>query len=245
MSRKKRMQNLRDAKDKRTKKLAVGLSVVLVVALAFEAPKVLHHGGSSSSPPPATTTTPAPTAGTATPAGTPAAAGTAAAAVTPAASTKLPNSDANPHVGKGQLYAFNDFAGKDPFAQQVIDVTAGQPDQSGEDAQGQPEPSNSSDTGTDAAVTHQLPHQSTRTLAVTGAVRIWVNGQVQIVRAGTSFPSANPLFRLVSVDNGVAKIAIANGSYSSGAKTISLSAGRSLTLVDTADGSRYQIRLLA
>jgi hypothetical protein len=41
------------------------------------------------------------------------------------------------------------------------------------------------------------------------------------------------------------RIGIANGSYSSGAQTTSLTLGRSLTLVDTADGIRYKIRLLA
>ena len=65
------------------------------------------------------------------------------------------------------------------------------------------------------------------------------------MRVGTSFPSANPLFRLVSVgSNGVARIGIASGSYSSGAHTVSLVPGRTLTLVDTADGIRYQLRLL-
>ena len=78
-----------------------------------------------------------------------------------------------------------------------------------------------------------------------GAARISVNGRVQIVRVGTSFPSANPLFRLVSVsNNGVAKVGIASGSYSSGARTVSLVTGRTLTLVDTADGIRYQLRLI-
>ena len=89
-------------------------------------------------------------------------------------------------------------------------------------------------------------HQhANRTLAVTGAARIVVNGRVQVVRVGASFPSADPLFKLVSVSNsGVVRIGIAAGSYSSGAKTISLVAGRTMTLVDTADGIRYQLRLL-
>jgi len=41
------------------------------------------------------------------------------------------------------------------------------------------------------------------------------------------------------------RIGIANGSYSSGAHTVSLTLGRTLTLVDTADGIRYKIRLLS
>ncbi|HEY2311541.1 MAG TPA: hypothetical protein VGH46_10560 [Gaiellaceae bacterium] len=255
------MEDIRVAKDKRMKKVAIGLSVVFVAVLAYEVlPHVLHSGGSSAAAAPAvapaaTTPTTAPSAptaatSTATPATTPP--GTAAAAVTPTAtSTKLTNSDRNPNVGKAQLYSFSQFSGRDPFAQQ-IDATAGQPSASGQDAQGNPTQTGSSTTsstsgataatGTTAAVTR---HRPTRTLAVTGAARIAFNGRVQVVRVGASFPSANPLFRLVSVTNGVAKIGIATGSYSSGAKTVSLRVGRLLTLVDTADGIRYQIRLVS
>ena len=259
-SRKKRMEDIRVAKDKKMKKVAIGLSVVFVAVLAYEVlPHVMHSGGSAAAAPAvapaATTPTTAPSApttatSTATPATTPP--GTAAAAVTPTAtSAKLTNSDQNPNVGKAQLYSFSQFSGRDPFAQQIIDATAGQPDAAGHDAQGNPTQTGSSTTsstsstaatGTTAAVTH---HRPTRTLAVTGAARIAVNGRVQVVRVGASFPSANPLFRLVSVTNGVAKIGIATGSYSSGAKSVSLRAGRSLTLVDTADGIRYQIRLVS
>jgi hypothetical protein len=76
-------------------------------------------------------------------------------------------------------------------------------------------------------------------------VKIQVNGTVETVRVGKSFPSSNPLFRLVSVNQGSVSIGIASGSYTSGAQTISLTQGRTLTLVDTADGVRYRIRLLS
>ena len=55
----------------------------------------------------------------------------------------------------------------------------------------------------------------------------------------------NPVFRLVSLSRGSANIGIANGSYTSGAQTIRLSNGRPVTLVDTADGVRYTVRLIA
>ncbi len=259
-SRKKRMEDIRVAKDKKMRKVAIGLSVVFVAVLAYEVlPLVMHGGGSSPAAAPAaapttsapTTATPAPTTATGTPAPATTPAGSAVAAVTPTAtSTKLTNSDQAPNVGKAQLYSFSQFSGRDPFAQQIIDATSGQTDASGGDAQGNPtqtgsttsSSSTTASTGTTAAVTH---HRPTRTLAVTGAARIAVNGRVQVVRVGASFPSGNPLFRLVSVTNGVAKIGIATGSYSSGAKSVSLRAGRSLTLVDTADGIRYQIRLVS
>jgi hypothetical protein len=242
MSRKKRMENLRETKDKRMKKIAIGGAVLLIAVLAFEVPKMLHKGGSSSSsPPPATTTTPgAPTSGapttgapTATPAGTP------VAGVAPtAASTKLPNSDLNPAAAKSQLYSFSHFTGKDPFVQQVnaSAPTSGSTSSSS---------SGSSKTPATGTTTAAISHKPSRTLAANGAARITVNGRVQVVRVGASFPSGNPLFRLVSVTGGVARIGIASGSYTSGSKTVSLASGRSLTLVDTADGIRYSIRLLS
>jgi hypothetical protein len=234
MSRKSRMQNVREAKDKRMKKVAAGGFVLLAVVLAFEVPKVLHSGSSTSAPPPAATT------GTVTTTATPTSApGTVGAAVTPtAASTKLPNSDVDPRRLKSQLYSFSHFAGKDPFVQQVGNGTASATTASAN------LPASSGGSGKSASNgSSQTKH--VRTLAATGSARISVNGRIETVRVGTSFPSANPLFRLVRISNGVARIGIANGSYSSGAHTISVSSGRTLTLVDTADGVRYRIRLIS
>ena len=244
MSRKKRQQDLQKAKDKKMKKVAVGLAVVLAVVLAFEVPKMLNHGGSSSAPPAqAVATTPSTSAAaptTAAPTTTPA--GTAAAAVMPVTSSKLPNSDTLPRAGKAQLFAFSHFASKDPFVQQVnpaaASSTSSSSSNSGSSTQYKPP---TAAIGTTAAVTHQTG----RALAVAGAARISVNGRLQVVRVGTSFPTANPLFRLVSVKGSVARIGIASGAYSSGAQTVSLTAGRTMTLVDTADGIRYQLRFLA
>jgi hypothetical protein len=161
----------------------------------------------------------------------------------PATSSKLPNSDTLPKAGKAQLFAFSHFASKDPFVQQVnpaASSTSGSGSSSSSGSTTKYRPPTAA-IGTTAAVTHQTG----RALAVAGAARISINGRIQVVRVGASFPSANPLFRLVSVTGGVARIGIASGSYSSGAKTVSLGAGRTLTLVDTADGIRYQLRLIA
>jgi len=247
MSRKKKMQNLREQKDRRMKKIAIGGVVLLVAVLAFQMKGML--GGSKSAAPAATTTT----AGTGTPTtGTPAVTppGTAAAAVLPTSgSTKLPNSDAAPKRSKSQIYAFGDFSGKDPFAQQISTASP---------SAGTSGSSTGSSTSTSAAPTtsatidasvKSMPGSSTqsssRTLARAGAVTISVNGRSESVRMGASFPRANPLFRLVSISHGAVRIGIASGSYSSGAQTVSLVAGRTLTLVDTADGIRYKLRLLS
>jgi hypothetical protein len=234
MTRKKRAQNQRLEKDRRTKKVAIGLSVVLVAVLAFEVPKMMHNGSTSSTPPAATTTT---AVSTATGAPVTTAPGTAAAASLPATSTKVPNSDVAPQASKSQLDSFSHFTGKDPFAQQVSNAATTPASMPGTVSANVSGGSSASSTG--------RAHHPSRTLAATGAARISVNGRVQVVRVGASFPSANPMFRLVGLAHGGVRIGIANGSYSSGAQTVSLTLGRTLTLVDTADGIRYKIRLIA
>jgi hypothetical protein len=250
MSRKKRMKDIREAKDRRAKKLAVGAAVLLAVVLAFEMPKVLKHGGSSSSTAPAATTTAATSAPTA-PATT--APGTAAAAAPPtAASTKLTDSDRTPRVSKSQLFAFSHFAGKDPFVQQVSASTSGSSSSgtsgsaaSAAAAAGVITAGSGSTTAATTSASLGQGASPARTLAKTGAVTISVNGTVQTVRVGGSFPGSNPLFKLVSVARGVVRIGIANGSYASGTQTVVLTAGRTLTLVDTSDGAHYKLRLVS
>jgi hypothetical protein len=225
------MKDVREAKDRRAKRLAIGGAVLLVAVLAFEVPKVLKgHGSSSSAPPAATTTTTGSDAST-TPTGTP----VAAAAVPPASSAKLTSSDLAPRRSKSELYSFSHFAGKDPFVQQVSasDITSS--------------PSAVGGGGGSASKSAAPPVRTTaaRMLAQTGLVTLQVNGKTQPVRVGGSFPSSNPLFKLVSVSHGMVRIGIASGSYQSGAQTVSLVSGRTLTLVDTADGIRYRIRLLS
>jgi hypothetical protein len=75
-------------------------------------------------------------------------------------------------------------------------------------------------------------------------MRISVNGRPESVRIGASFPSSNPIFRIVSLTRGVVKIGIANGSYSSGAQTVALRLNSPLTLVDSTNGVRYRLQLL-
>jgi hypothetical protein len=52
------------------------------------------------------------------------------------------------------------------------------------------------------------------------------------------------MFRLVSLTKGGAKIGIADGSYSSGAQTVSLRLNSPITLVDSTNGVRYKLQLL-
>jgi hypothetical protein len=249
--RKKKFQDIRAAKDRRAKKMAIGGAVLLVAVLAFEIPHLTKSSGNSGSAAPAAATT-STTAGSTTPGATATpvatASGTAAAGapVSASASTQLPNSDVAPTRSKSQLYSFNTFAGKDPFVQQVSTAQATSPassGSSGSSAAGTSAPTSSAPAQT--ASTTSVQQTSARTLAAGGVATISVNGKTETVRVGKSFPSANPVFRLVSLAHGSANIGIANGSYTSGAQTIRLSNGRPVTLVDTADGVRYTVSLIS
>jgi hypothetical protein len=65
------------------------------------------------------------------------------------------------------------------------------------------------------------------------------------VAVGQAFPQSDPLFRLVSLTRRTAKIAIAGGSYEDGRPTVTLKKGKPVTLMNTADGARYQLLLIS
>jgi len=75
---------------------------------------------------------------------------------------------------------------------------------------------------------------------------ISTNGYCEIVPVKGTFPKDDQVFRLVSIAaNGASvKIAVAGGSYQSGASAVTLKRGTVLTLVNTADGVRYRLSLL-
>jgi hypothetical protein len=78
------------------------------------------------------------------------------------------------------------------------------------------------------------------------ATTISVNGAVEEVATKASFPADEPVFQLVSLakDGKSVRLGIAGGSYASGEPTVKLELGKTLTLQNTADGSRYELKLL-
>ncbi len=78
------------------------------------------------------------------------------------------------------------------------------------------------------------------------ATKISVNGEVESVATKASFPADEPVFQLVSLsrDGKSVRIGVAGGSYASGEPTVKLELGKTLTLQNTADGSRYELKLL-
>ena len=67
----------------------------------------------------------------------------------------------------------------------------------------------------------------------------------ETVAAGGEFPKDSPVFRLVKVVGGEARIGIAGGALASGSPTVTLHKGKAVTLVNTADGTRYELKLVS
>ena len=71
-----------------------------------------------------------------------------------------------------------------------------------------------------------------------------MNGVREEVAVGGEFPKDGPYFVLVAVGSSSARIGIAGGSYASGEQTATVGKGKTLVLQNTADGTRYEIKLV-
>jgi hypothetical protein len=227
------------AKQRKQKILAGVLGVGLLGVLAFQVPRVMKQ----LNPPPtpsvsggATTTTAAP------PPGTPTLAAPTLQGAQPTSAPTTPNtgslvSSPAPPVQDGVLASFSRFASKDPFAPQIHADNGGS---SG--AKGSSGGSGSSSGGSTPPPPGVSP--------APGSAVITVNGTAYDVAVGTDFPQASPtdptivpLFHLVSLTASTGKISIVGGSYSSGARTVTLKVNKPVTLMNTADGTRYTLVL--
>jgi hypothetical protein len=222
------------AKAKRQKIMAAGGAVLLVGILAIQVPKTMKmlNAEAPPQPPPAT----APVAAGTDPSVLPTP-GTAAGA-TPVAATSgtLTDSDPPPLAGSGQLVAFGRFASKDPFEQQV------DPDKGVANAPADSPGSSGGTPATGSAPGVVAPSQSPS--GVVSSVVIAVNGVEETVAVKGEFPKAEPIFRLVSATATTARIGIAGGALASGEATVTLRKGKPMTLVNTADGVRYELKLV-
>jgi len=243
------------AKAKRQKViLAVG-SVVLLAVLAFQVPRTLKmmKSPSADSSSSASTTTAAGSTPLAPPSldGSSSAAASASAPVSTASkSTDGVSDPSNPlPPASGQLVSFSKFKSKDPFNQQITDCSG---DSSGTAATGCVSATTSA-SSKPASTQKPSPVSAPSTLMKIGSkssaakvtqAKISVNGIQGSVAVGASFPSSSPVFTLVSLTSGVAKIGIAGGSYENGAATVSLKKGQPITLMNTANGTRYTLRLV-
>jgi hypothetical protein len=77
------------------------------------------------------------------------------------------------------------------------------------------------------------------------SVLIATNGLCELVKLDGTFPGSEDIFKVISIakDGKSAKIAVVGGAYDSGASAVTLKMGEKLTLVNTADGTRYVLQL--
>jgi hypothetical protein len=227
--------------------IAVG-SVVLLAVLGFQLPKLLGGKGNDAS-----VVSPVPTS--------------AVGAVPVVPAGKLPNTDRVVVVrDSNQLISFGLFKSKDPFVQQLdtnpqapaptpVPAPAeapGTPEAPGAGAGGAPTivpPATttvSSPPGTPGA---PATTPGTTTPAAPAPVPtdalIATNGVCERVSVKGTFPTSENVFRLVSVakDGKSVEVGVVGGSFDSGQPTALLKLGEKLTLVNTADGTRYEIVL--
>jgi hypothetical protein len=216
------------AKAKRQKIIAAVLGLVLLGALAWAVPSVLS---SMNKKPPAASAVAAPPPATTPPAGA-APTGTPVSAAAPAGT--LADSDPPAQAAAGQLLSFDRFESKDPFAQQA--TTPAKPASPSE-------PAGAVNTATPKRPPPPPPPPTAD--AKPSTAKISVNGETEEVSVGAAFPTDDPVFQLVSLTSNSAKVSIAGGSLSSGAATVTLTKGKKVTLMNTADGTRYDLLLVS
>jgi hypothetical protein len=203
-------------KEKREKIILVVLVAVLVIVGAIELPSMLKK----KSPTPAPVAVQTTSGSTATSAGTPNAGGLASA---PANLGTLPSTP-NYQPGQGQLQGFNLFGAHDPFGNV--------PTQTG--------PTTPASTQTSTPTTTA----TTTTPKGYSFAQISVNGASETVPLGDAFPAGSPAFVLDSISVSKIVIGVNGGSFAGGQSKLAILKGKSVTLVNTVDGTRYTIRFV-
>jgi hypothetical protein len=240
----KRSQDLAAAKAKKQKIILIVGGVLLLGVAVLQGPKLLKGGGSTAAPEASSASagsgsavTPVAVGAVAAPKGS----ATVAGVVLPKATVVK--------VAPSQLASFTLFDVKDPFVPGVGETVT--PAQAGSDANGTVPPADAggttgdATTGGDAAVTTG----GTATPAAPpppppfAFATINFDGQAQQVQAKDQFPTGAPLFVVRSVKKGKVKIGVAGGSFDDN-QAVTLKQGKKVTLVNTATGVRYVLKLV-
>ena len=256
--------DLAAAKRRKQKTFAIVGAVVLALLLFIQVPrtmKMLDSGAEEAAPPPPPAQTEQPAAGSSGSAG--AGAQTPSPAPAATATAELVDSDVEPEPDEGDLATFERFSSKDPFVQQIEatpEVAGGAPAPAPASTEAPLPAASTTETATGGPSTVDAPVVSTTSTptsnqgagpsdgepAKRASAEISVNGKAEVVTVGRAFPKAEPTFRLVAAEGDSVKIGIASGGkFTSGAKAMTLRKGKPLTLVNTEDGSRYELILLA
>ena len=248
------------AKAKRQKVMVAVGGVILLGLLAFQVPRTMKmlNQKAPDAAAPASTTAPIAT----TPLGSsPSGATSISAGVS---GDGLVDPDSVPAPQSGQLLAFSRFRTKDPFSQQLHLTCAGGGTSSegstgsacgsgsgsgsgstsgASPAKSKKEPATPPSEG--GSVAPAGPPAATAPAPKPTTAKISVNGESESVSVGAQFPSSNPTFTLVSLTKTSARVGIAGGSFESGGATVTLQKNKPLTLMNTADGTRYILRLIS
>ena len=231
------------AKSRKQIYFIIGGGVILAILLAIQLPKFLG-GGSEAAPP--TTTDAVPTASStagATPTG--GSVPVAASGAVLAGVKIVPGVVVKP--GEGQLASFSLFGKRDPFVQVVKDPGAAG-SQDGEPIGVQVSGGGGGSTGANGAPSSGNVSTGGQTGSVSNpsgltSATIWINGSDEAVDVKKRFPKADPTFVLQSLKPKSAQLGVVGGAFTGGG-TITLKMGQTLTLVNTATGARYSLRLL-
>ncbi len=230
------------AKAKKQKIILIVGGVLLLAVAGIQVPKLLKGSGSSGASPVAAVTDGTAAAATGTPA-TPAGSPTGTAAVV--AGVSLPRARVV-KVETSQLASFTLFDVKDPFVQQAGDEPAGSATQAGASSAAGTPSSDSTATGASPSASGSTPSTTPPPPPAAPPViyaTIDFNSKPQQLQVKDSFPTPEPLFVLRSLTKKQAKIGVAGGSFDGGAP-VTLKLGKKVTLVNTATGARYVLKLV-
>src|SRR3954468_22179530 len=243
------------AKAARQKKIAIGGGVLFLLLLVLQGPKLMKalHGGGSSGPDWRTADAAA-VAPAAPPDGlvAPTLAGTPAVAAVSTDDGPM-SSEKPPTAAVGQLATFdNRFESKDPFASQApttVPKAGGPPTPPTPPTSGGAGSSSGSGSGLGSGSSGGSSGSgsssggSSSSSASRGSAVIAVNGVRELVSVNSDFPAAQPTFHLKSPDAHSARGTIAGGKSAEGAPALTLTEGKAVTLMNTADGTRYKLQL--
>jgi hypothetical protein len=216
-------------RERRARIAAIVLGVVFIGVAAIQGPKLMSQlqGKSAAAPVAAPAQTAASAAGTQ---------GRTSLVSAPAAA--------------GQLERFTRFASKDPFKALVKSIdpgaaAAGASGAAGKASAGQKAAVVKGKKGSKSSATFtQTPSATAPGGPTVPAALILYNGKKKVVVLGSSFPSQQPVFRLVSLSLKTVQIGLVGGSFANGKTTMPLRRGKKITLSNSTTGKKFVLELL-
>ena len=241
-------QDIAAAKAKKQKMILIGGVVLLLGLAALQGPKLMKGGGSTAASAPVATTsatgTPVPSTATST-ASTSTSTSTSTKGSAVVAGVALPRASVV-KAETSQLASFTLFEAKDPFVPKVGEEPATDANPTTPDGQAAASTGTTTSSGssTGSAPTGAAPPgaRPAAPARVTFAT-IDFNAKPQQVEVKGTFPTPEPLFVLRSLTKKQAKISVAGGSFDGG-QPVTLKLGKKVTLVNTATGVRYVLKLV-